>query len=382
MKATTLAKWEKGLREFLTRLPPETVIEKYSHGRKEFLTKLNQEKVLEAYIPPKELEKKLWGLSFQTNLFNAAGMFKNGECSEMVFRQGAGAYLGGTGTWNSRTGNEKNKVHLPFTPYPRSHAASNWLGLPNKGDIENAFTAKKIVDTQKEINNYSNFPIGWSIMGSPDYTGEEKLQKLVESMNLYKNAGVHFLEINESCPNTTHGKPQNSDLEKRLHYIKKHFLNKRDRNIPVIVKFSNDTTVEQVPYLLDLLFSCDFDGVNFGNTSTQYEKRKKDIHQKEHKLFDYFTQTFGGGLSGKVLKEDSLLLASTAASYVKAGPPSQEFHVIRTGGIDSLKDIEESNKAGISLNQWFTGYFEHFAENGHDVYRELFKYQKEKISDV
>ena len=368
MKAVTLAKWERAFRTFLTLFPPEKVVKRYSHGRKDFLEKLNQETVREQYKPSEDIGKNLWGLYFRTSLFNAAGMFKNGECLEMVYRQGAGAYLGGTNTWNSRPGNEKNEVHLPFVPYPRSHAASNWLGLPNKGDVENSNTARKMILSHPHLK----FPIGWSIMGSPDYTGEEKLKKLIESMRSYKNAGIHFIEINESCPNTTHGKPQDSDLEKRLSYIKEHFLNQRERKLPVVVKFSNDTDVKQIPYLLDLLFNCGFDGVNFGNTSTQYEKRKKEIHPKEHKLYDYFTQTFGGGLSGKILKEDSLLLASTAAAYVKKGAPSQEFHIIRTGGIDSLKDIEESNRAGISLNQWFTGYFENFSKDGHDVYRELF----------
>ena len=46
----------------------------------------------------------------------------------------AAAYLGGTGTWNARRGNEKDGIYLPFVPYPASHAASNWLGLPNDGD--------------------------------------------------------------------------------------------------------------------------------------------------------------------------------------------------------------------------------------------------------
>ena len=60
------------------------------------------------------------------------------------------------------------------------------------------------------------------------------------------------------------------------------------------------------------------------------------------------------------------------AEYLKSGSPSQEFHVIRTGGIETLQDIQDSERAGISLNQWFTGYFENFASHGHKVYEELF----------
>ena len=142
---------------------------------------------------------------------NAAGMFKNGECYEMVSKQGAGAYLGGTGTWNSRIGNKKEGIYLPFTPYPQSYSSSNWLGLPNDGDKINSQRAS-------QIERVLDTPIGWSIMGSPDFQGEEKLKYLVEGMKLYEQAGVDFIEINESCPNTAHGKLQEDDLKNRLKY--------------------------------------------------------------------------------------------------------------------------------------------------------------------
>ena len=296
---------------------------------------------------------------------NAAGMFKNGECYEMAARQGAGAYLGGTGTWNSRRGNEKDGIYLPFVPYPKSHSASNWLGLPNDGDEVNSQRAK-------QLERIANTPVGWSVMGSPDFQGEEKLKYLVEGMWLYKKAGVDFLEINESCPNTSHGRPQDDDMANRLRYLKEHFLDQRTRRLPVIVKFSNDIGHEQLPALLDLLFELGYDGVNFGNTSTAYAQRRGRIEPSETRLFDFYAQEFGGGVSGRPLRESSLELAGRAVEYIEAGKPSQEFHVIRTGGIETLDEVQESERAGISLNQWYTGYFENFAKNGHDVYKELF----------
>src|SRR3990167_4919584 len=115
-------------------------------------------------------------------------------------------------------------------------------------------------------------------------------------MRLYEKASVDFIEINESCPNTQHGRPQDDDLANRLNYIKQNFLDRRVRRLPVIVKFSNDTQVEQVPTLMDLLFENSFDGVNFGNTSTAYDKRRENIAQSERKLYDFFTKTFCGGV--------------------------------------------------------------------------------------
>lgn len=366
MKASTLSRWERKLRPLLTILPPPTAISKYSSGRLNFLARLKKEIPNETYLPPEQLARELWGIHFRSPIMNAAGMFKNGEGYEMVAKQGAGAYLGGTGTWNPRTGNEKDGIHLPFVPYPASHAASNWLGLPNEGDEINSRRAEhfeRIADT----------PIGWSIMGSPDFQGEEKLRYLVKSMRAYERSGVYFMEINESCPNTSHGKPQDDDLSHRLQYIHKNFLERRTRRVPVIVKFSNDTQIAQLPALLDLLFQLKYDGVNFGNTSTAYAQRRVNIHQRERKLYDYFTKNFGGGVSGKPLRESSLELAARAVEYVRAGPPSHEFHVLRTGGIETWEDIQQSERAGISLNQWYTGYFEHFARHGHDVYKKLFE---------
>ena len=374
MRAAKLAGWDRRLRPLITRLPPRTVVSRYSRGRLGFLSLLNDEDPPKPYIPSEHLGRVLWGINFRSPIMNAAGMFKNGECYAMVNNQGAAAFLGGTGTFNPRFGNEEDGIYLPFVPYPRSGAASNWLGLPNDGDIVNAARVS-------EIERVSDCPVGWSVMGSPDFEGEEKLNKLVQGMEFYEAAGVDFLEINESCPNTAHGKPQDDDLFDRLLYVKQNFLDSRvifnrDRPIPVVIKFSNDTEVAQVKPLLDMLFDLGYDGVNFGNTSTDYKRHREAIVLGERRLYDFFTtdEAFGvgGGVSGRLLKQDSLELAATAVQHVRAGPPSQEFHVIRTGGIESWDDIRQSENEGISMNQWFTGYWEAFAKHGHDVYKSLY----------
>src|SRR3989344_2680509 len=123
MKATTLARWESRLRRLLVLFPPKTATSQYSKGRLEFLEKLKKEIPSDPYCPPEHLGRELWGIPFRSPILNAAGMFKNGECYGLVARQGAAAYLGGTGTWNPRRGNEKDGIYLPFVPYPISHSA-------------------------------------------------------------------------------------------------------------------------------------------------------------------------------------------------------------------------------------------------------------------
>jgi len=293
-------------------------------------------------------------------------MFKNGECYDLVARQGAGAYLAGTTTANPRRGNEKEGIYLPFVPYRNSRSASNWLGLPNDGD---EVVAKRL----REIEKVDGCPVGISVMGSPDLEGKEKLEGLVRGMRLYDEANVDFIEMNESCPNTENGKPQEGDLSNRLKYIKENFLDRRERNLPVIVKFSNDTVSNQVHGLMDLLFECGFDGVNFGNTSTNYKENRIHIKDNDKKLYDFFTSTFGGGVSGRPLKDTSESLARIAREYLEYRGIKKEFHIIRTGGITGPEDLVISRVYKISLNQWFTGYFESFAEHGHDVYKHLYE---------
>ena len=94
MKATTLASWERRLSPIVAKLPPKIVVAQYSRGRLNFLDKVKSEVPSESYTPPAELARVLWGITFRSPIMNAAGMFKNGECYEMVSKQGAGGYMG------------------------------------------------------------------------------------------------------------------------------------------------------------------------------------------------------------------------------------------------------------------------------------------------
>lgn len=364
MRAATLARIDRYLRPWASNLPSRWVVAAYSRGRGYFLQQLSRDLPERAYCPPTEQARVLWGIRFRSPILNAAGMFKNGESYELTARQGAGAYLGGTSTWNARAGNQKGGIARPFAPYPRSAAASNWMGLPNDGD-------PAISQRVQHLGRSCDTPVGWSLAASPDLVGEEQLRRLAQGLELYTRAGVDFLEVNESCPNLEHGQTCDQQLRQRLEYLREHYLIHRPRGVPVIVKFSNDTALADVPFIMDTLFALGYDGVNFGNTSTAYQQIRPAIARAEQPLFDYFTCTFGGGVSGRPLKDASLQLAARAAEYLRAGPPAQEFHVVRTGGIESARDLRESERAGISLNQWFTGYFESFARFGHQLYRSL-----------
>jgi dihydroorotate dehydrogenase len=367
-RADQLARWEARCRPLLTLLPPALATRCYSAGRRYFLGLLAEQPPRRAVTPPAELARTLWGIRFRSPIFNAAGMFKRGDGYAVAARQGAGAWLAGTTTDRPRTGNRRAGIATPFAPYPRSKAASNWLGLPNPGHAD---LARRL----HGMARIDGCPIGVSVAADPDagLKREQKLEGLLRGLRLYQEAGVDFLEMNESCPNTEAAPEDFSHLLERLGEVGDQFLRRRERPLPMIVKFSNDTEPAQVAKLVGHLVELGFDGVNFGNTSTAYQSLRPAIAAAERPLYDYFTATFGGGVSGRPLAARSLELCRLAVAEVTRLGAGDRFHVLRTGGIESAADVLASEAAGVALNQWFSGYFDALAHEGHEVYAAIYR---------
>lgn len=365
-----ISRLEHKIRPVWSKLPPELAIKVFSNGRKVFLKAFTHDLPVERIYLPESRRIKLWDIQFSNNIFNAAGLFKKGEGYYTCVAQGAGAYLAGTTTAVPRKGNIKNGIKHPVATFTKSGTAINWMGLPNYG---HEFVAKRLSRLEKA----KNCPIGISLASAPEHKDIEALNGILEGFEIFDRAGVDFIELNESCPNVIHEHSHETvnGLDKalvdRLEYISVNFLKKRNRNLPVIVKFSNDTEPAQLPELIKILTEMNFDGVNFGNTSTDYADYLGNMHYTELNIYKHFYSNFGGGVSGRVLKERSLALASSAVMLSNKLNLKNEFHVIRTGGIESAEDIMQSDKFGISLNQWFTGYFDAFAHSGHSVYLKM-----------
>lgn len=364
-KSELLSKIESKIRPNMMWLPPHFITNLYSTQKLKFLNNFFKE------VPEKHLIENqnviFWGINFNIPIFNAAGMFKNGYGYQLVANQGAGAYLCGTTTAEVRKGNLKDGIYLPFTPYPNSGSASNWMGLPNEG---HSIVAKRL----SEIQKVKGCPIGASVSITGDTNLRENLEQLIDGIKLYDKANIDFIEFNESCPNVAdvHHKIEVNDLDrdliKRMEFVSSNFLSKRNRKLPLILKLSNDTNPDLIPAMIDIMIDLNFDGLNLGNTSTDYINLKSKINPKDKKSFKYFTENFGGGLSGNIVKEKSLNLVSVAANYLKTKKLSYEFHLIRTGGIENYLDFAKSIESGASLCQWYTGYFSNFAKNGHKLY--------------
>lgn len=364
-----LAKLDRVIRPLASMLSPGFYIDFYSRARRDFLMRLSQDEPhnlnLDSWIKP----VKIWDIDFNNNIFNAAGMFKSGKGYKLCAYQGAGAWLAGTSTSHPRAGNRKFNILHPFLSLPRTGIALNWLGLPNDG---HEALAGKI----QRIEKVKGCPIGVSVSADPDENHETALPLLVEGMKILSESGADFIELNESCPNVPHEKADdNSGLDKiminRLEYISEKFLKLRTKNTPVIVKYSIDTNPELLLKLIPILIELEFDGINLGNTSTKYDEYYEYLNNKEKLPFMFFTQNFGGGVSGKLINQKSLYLCKKAFEVISNLELRKEFHIIRTGGIENKQDLYDSAKAGVSLNQWYTGYFENFSKYGHRLYKNI-----------
>lgn len=359
-----LARLDRWVRRLVvSTIPPAFAVWFYSQTRRWFLERLARAQP-ERYVPPPAAGVECWGLRFQTPIFNAAGMFKAGRGYSVAYRQGAGAFLAGTVTLYPRRGNRKGRIVQPFLSYPRSQAASNWLGLPNPG-------YQYVVRQLQQFLSQPGCPRGISIAPPDELAFDEAADALVDGLFLFKNIGIDFVEINESCPNTQTDREAWDLVWKRLEIVREKFLRKRKRFVPVVVKFSNDVPLSMVADIVAKLCDLGFDGVNFGNTSTNYSLHRERIHLREQRYYDFFVQNFGGGVSGRPLKEESLLRCLAAVEYLREHPPAHEFVVIRTGGILDAEDVAESLQRGIHLCQWYTGYFEQFAQWGHRLYQRI-----------
>jgi dihydroorotate dehydrogenase len=317
-------------------------------------------------IVPDRLKVHIRNLTFRSPIGNAAGMYKHAEGYERAYAQGAGFYLAGTTTSQPRKGNKKNGITLPFVPYPKSHSASNWLGLPNLGHKE---TAQRIA----KFTHYPDFPIGASVSMDPGMSMNEGLHGLIEGIKYYQDAGCDFIELNESCPNVPGHSNHHDSLDPSLISRLDAIANAIDlQSYPVIVKFSNDTEPGLIKPLMSILNQRNYTGINLGNTSTAYQKHASKINPDDTKHYEYFTKEYGGGLSGAIVRESSLQLCSLAVEYLRENS-IDDCIVIATGGIETSEDIFNAMNTGAHLTQWYTGYFERFGVDGNRIYSNIYQ---------
>lgn len=347
---------EHKLRPLAARtLSPKFFMELYSANRKKFISSITD--ALKEPVATVDRKTTVCGLDFRNDLGNAAGLDKDGSLLEFNYFLGAGFAIVGTVLNKAHTGNlfkVKKKEFNPWTPLPHSHSALNSLGLPSLGIDESI----KNISAFKEKYQAKDFPIGLSIMGHPLQEGQEKLDGILECVE--KAVGVvDFIEINESCPNVQH--KADDGLDSRLKAI-----TEIKKSTPIFVKLGSLGDPEKTVKAMD---ECKVDGLVLLNTQKDYDLYRPKLQKNDHKIFDYYTSKFQGGLSGEIIRDTSFESVKLASEKIRE--LESKLQLIHVGGINTKNDMEESRKMA-PLREWYTGFMEHLgSKKPESVYSEM-----------
>jgi dihydroorotate dehydrogenase len=223
------------------------------------------------------------------------------------------------------------------------------MGLNNQGATA---IVKRLSKLQLEI------PLGVNVAKTNDSTieGDAAVEDYIESYLLAQQV-ADYITINISCPNTGEGKTFEDPgaLRELLVGIKQRALqgevpsNKGDRSyistyahIPTTVKFSVDTTHND---LMNLVTICEDNGID-GYVATNTSNSREGIKHPKKEL-----SVIGrGGLSGRAIAKKSLEMTRWLSEELSIGKP-----VISVGGIDSVETALERLEAGAELLQVYTG---------------------------
>jgi len=202
------------------------------------------------------------------------------------------------------------------------------------------------------------FPIGVSIMGHPAKSGPEKLEGVLECVRRSIPL-ADFIEINESCPNVKHASTSD-ELAARLKEITKvrdDLAKQTGRRVPILVKVAD---VGDASTTVRLMSKSGIDGLISVNTQRDYDSFELPVGDR--KLLEFYTEKYGGGLSGQPIKQRALDQVSAVVAAVRAQKLGSKFTVIHVGGIGSAQDVQSSRGTGAQLRQWYTGYMNCLAE--------------------
>lgn len=279
----------------------------------------------------KQLERKLFGLTFKNPVGLAAGFDKDAKLYNELSNFGFGFIEIGTLTPKPQDGNPKKRLFR----LKEDEAIVNRMGF-NNGGVELAV---------KRIKNASSYlkSRGILIGGNIGKNKNTPNEKAVEDYKICFNAlfdYVDYFVVNVSSPNTPNlralqDKEPLTDLLKALQVL--NF--QKPKSKPILLKIAPDLTDEQLLDIIDIVSTTKIDGVIATNTTISREGLFSD------------NKTEVGGLSGKPLTR-----RSTEVIRFLAQKSNKAFPIIGVGGIHSSKDAIEKLEAGADLVQLYTGF--------------------------
>jgi len=275
----------------------------------------------------KNLERKLFGLTFPNPVGLAAGFDKNGVMLRAMQALGFGFVEVGSITAEPSAGNPRPRAFR----LPEDKSLINRMGLNNDG-------AQVIINRIK--NNGCDIPTGINIAktNDPDIHGKKALEDYAKSYSMALGV-ADYITINISCPNTGEGKTFEDPAALQLLLER---LNPTENSTPTLVKFSVDTDKTTLASLVNICESFGIAGYVAANTSSS---------RKGLKTPDPVLKNIGnGGLSGEAISTASTRIITWLRQLLDDSKP-----IIGVGGIHDADSVKEKIDAGADLIQVYTG---------------------------
>jgi len=122
------------------------------------------------------------------------------------------------------------------------------------------------------------------------------------------------------------------------------------RRVPILVKLGDLGDPQGTVRFLSAL---GVDGVVALNTQKDYAAF--ELPPADRSLLAFYTERYGGGLSGPPILDRSIEQAAAAQAAVETLGLRGRFTVIHVGGVQSAEDVLRSRATGAELRQWYTG---------------------------
>ena len=309
------------LRKFIYKLDPEVA---HSVGEK-FMRFMNFSPVCRGIwrkmnrVSDQRLNQNIFGEKFENPVGLGAGFDKNASMINEINSLGFGFTEIGTITPKPQDGNPKPRLYR----HVKEETIQNAMGFNNQGLDE-------VVKRVKKLYPFS-YPVGINIGKNKETSEDKAIEDYITLIDAFEKY-TSYLVINISSPNT----PNLRDLQNEK-FIKELFTKAQERTQkPILLKIAPDMSEKSAVELSRFAVESGASGIIATNTTVDYSLISDP-------------QKFGGGLSGKVLKEQSFKIFEAIAKelYGKAV-------LISVGGIDSPEEAYRRLKAGASLVQVYS----------------------------
>jgi dihydroorotate dehydrogenase len=287
------------------------------------------------------------GLRFPNRVGLAAGFDKDAVSYKALRHLGFGSIEVGTVTPKAQPGNPQPRLFR----LPADEAMINRMGFNNEGVV----ALRKRLESRPD-----SLVIGGNIGKNKATPNEEAIEDYLISFRELKDV-VDYYAINVSSPNTP-GLRALQEKEPLLALIKA--IQEEARHLetdqPILLKIAPDLSLEQLDDIIDIVSTCQLDGVIATNTTIDRSNLKTPVQQID--------SIGAGGLSGKPVKNRS----TEVIRYLRENLGDDPL-IIGVGGIFSAKDAMEKIDAGADIVQLYTGFIYEGPSLLRQIHKEMLK---------